>query len=272
MKRASTLLFFTLFVSLALPAQATQPKRRPASKTLVKGQGHPRGAGKKPSESGPDASEILKKSDDARMPDGTISFNVRVEDKNGAEVTGDTTYHVFAKGDDRAMIETTAPARLKGRKLLMRGDDLWLYLPTVKRPTRVGLQQRLTGEVANGDVARTRFFSDYTPKKLGNETVSGKVTHKLELKAKKKETTYRRAILWVEASSFQPVKAEFFAISGKLLKRSEYFDYKMILGGTRATRVLIRDALKPAKASELFYSEFSREELDDSFFTKESLM
>jgi outer membrane lipoprotein-sorting protein len=139
------------------------------------------------------------------MPDGTISFSVTVTDKDAEEVQGETTYRVSAKGEDLAMIETTAPARLKGRKLLMRGDDLWLYLPTVKRPTRVGLQQRLTGEVANGDIARTRFFVDYKPKKMGEEKIKGKTCHKLELKAKKK-TTYRRILLWWKPPRFNPRK------------------------------------------------------------------
>lgn len=260
---------FSALSSLAVVLALSSPCEAVATKIQRKTLKTPKAA---KSTDGASAEEILRKSDDARMPDGTISFTVRVEDRNGTEVTGDTTYRVYAKGDDKAMIETSAPARLKGRKLLMRGDDLWLYLPTVKRPTRVGLQQRLTGEVANGDVARTRFFSDYNPKKTGEEKIGGKTCHKLELKAKKKETTYRRVLLWVEVGTFQPAKAEFFALSGKLLKRSEYLDYKNIMGGTRATRVLIRDALKPAKASELHYEEFNREELDDSFFTKESLM
>ncbi len=259
---AHTLIVTTVLLAngLAAPVWAKKPAKKAPHKAAHA------------SDAGVSAEEILKRSDEARMPDGTISFSVTVTDKDAEEVQGETTYRVSAKGEDLAMIETTAPARLKGRKLLMRGDDLWLYLPTVKRPTRVGLQQRLTGEVANGDIARTRFFVDYKPKKMGEEKIKGKTCHKLELKAKKKETTYRRILLWVETSTFQPAKAEFFALSGKLLKRSEYFDYQNVLGSNRATRVLIRDALKPAKSSELKYQDFKREQLDDSFFTKESLM
>jgi outer membrane lipoprotein-sorting protein len=261
-----TLISILVTMALATIGAYAKPGTKPASALSKKSN-----KADKPTP-GVSAESILQKADDARMPDGTISFYVRVEDRNGTEVLGDTTYHVWAKGEAQAMIETTLPARLKGRKLLMKGDDLWLYLPSVKRPTRVGLQQRLTGEVANGDIARTRFHADYKPKIVGTETLSGRSCHKLELRAKKKETTYRRVLLWVETSSGQPVKAEFFALSGKLLKRSEYFDYKNILGGNRATRVLIRDAIKPSRMSELFYSDFQREELDDSFFTKESLM
>jgi outer membrane lipoprotein-sorting protein len=215
--------------------------------------------------------EILKKADDARAPEGTFSFFVKIKDYDGAKLLRTNLYKVFSKGDTYALIETESPLRLKGRKILLRGDDLWLYLPSVKRPTRISLQQRLTGEVANGDIARTRFFEDYAAKISGKETVEGKPHFILDLVAKNDSVTYRRVQLWVDQKTYQPSKAQFYAISGKLLKTSLYSDFKTALGQPRASRVIIKDALASNKQSHLNYYQYQRETLDDSFFTKEAL-
>lgn len=216
-------------------------------------------------------SEILRKADDARAPEGDFSFFVKIKDYDGSKLLRTQLYKVFCKGEKYALIETEAPMRLKGRKILLREDDLWLYLPSVKKPTRISLQQRLTGEVANGDIARTRFFDDYVAKISGKEAVEGRQVVVLDLAARKDSVTYRRVQLWVDGQNYQPSKANFYALSGKLLKTSLYSDYKMALGTLRASKVVIKDSLAPNKQSHLNYYQYKREELDESFFTKEAL-
>lgn len=41
-----------------------------------------------------------------------------------------------------------------------------MFMPDVSQPVRLSLAQRLTGQVANGDLARANFASDYHPKIL----------------------------------------------------------------------------------------------------------
>lgn len=217
------------------------------------------------------ADEILRRADVAKGPDGMFSFLVKVKDYDGDSMLRENLYHVYCKGNKRALIETLAPTRLQGRKVLMRDEDLWLYMPSVHRPTRISLQQRLTGEVANGDIARTSFQEDYTPKLLGKFTRKGKAYLKLALTAKHKDTTYRKIQLWVDPTNYRPAHADFFALSGKLLKTSEYDEFEDIFGEARATKVTIRDALRPTKQSHLKYYQYRRETLDDSFFNKESM-
>ncbi|MBY0370443.1 outer membrane lipoprotein-sorting protein [bacterium] len=251
-------------LALATPKKnAAKATRHPASATKP--------AGAKPSAKTLSPAEILRKADDARAPEGSFSFQVKITDYDGASALRTNVYKVFSKDDKYALIETLAPTRLQGRKILLRGEDLWLYLPSVKRPTRISLQQRLTGEVANGDIARTRFFDDYAAKITGQETIGGKPHYVLDLHAKSESVTYRRVQLWVDTASYQPAKAQFYALSGKLLKTSNYSDFAPALGLPRASKVVIKDALAPNKQSHLSYSQYAREDLDDSFFTKEAL-
>lgn len=217
------------------------------------------------------ADQIVKNADEARGPQGTYSCHVKVDDIEAGTVSSETTYKVYSKNVDLTLIDTIAPPRLLGRKLLMRDNDLWLYLPTVKRPTRVSFQQRLTGEVSNGDIARTNFAKDYDAKLVGTETMKGKVCYKLSLTAKRKEVTYRSIMYWVDKSNFRPIKVDFYALSGKLLKSGEYSSPKPVLGKIRMTEMIITDALRATRQSHLLYSDYKVEKLDDSFFNKETL-
>jgi outer membrane lipoprotein-sorting protein len=153
----------------------------------------------------------------------------------------------------------------------MRNNDLWLYLPSVKRATRISLQQRLTGEVSNGDLARSNLFEDYVPKSIKSQKMGNLPCYVLDLKAKSKIATYRRIQLWIQQSDSRPVRADFYALSGKILKSSEYSEFEEVLGLPRATKVVIRDALDPKRESHLKYSDFKRESLDESFFSKDGL-
>jgi hypothetical protein len=219
----------------------------------------------------PSADALVKKADEARGPAGTFSFTVRVEDREPDSARTETAYKVYSKDMLYTLVETVEPVRLKGRKLLMRENDLWLYLPDVKRPTRVSFQQRLSGEVSNGDLARTNFAGDYDATHSGEETVEKKACYKLSLSAKRKDVTYHSISYWVDKSNGRPVKADFFALSGKLLKTAAYSGFENVLGSSRMTDVLITDALHPARQSQLKYSNYRREKLPDAYFNKESL-
>lgn len=217
--------------------------------------------------------QMLKAADEGRMPAGTYTFVVTVKDY-GAGPMRETRYEVSSKsteGNVFSLVDTVFPERQKGRKLLMRGNDLWLYLPTVKRPTRISFRERLTGEVANGDISRTNFANDYQATDRGAENVGGKKCVHLSLAARNKDVTYSRIEYWIDAKTYAPVKAEFYALSGKLLKTGEYSAAKMILGKPRMSRLLIKDALQPKRQSVLDFGNFRRVELPDSLFNKESL-
>ncbi len=223
----------------------------------------------KPKTSLPNVLKLIQGADLARFPEGDISCTVNVRDYQGKELLRENVYQVFSKGSDESLVQTISPERLKGRKLLMKEDDLWLYTPDTKRPTRVSLQQKLTGEVANGDLSRTRFAKDYKVGLVQEE--KNQPQYFLELLANSKSTTYQRVELWISKTDYLPVKAKFFTESGKLLKTGEYSEPKIVLGKKRITRLEIKDALDPSRRSELVYSEVKKEKLDSSMFNKDRL-
>ena len=155
--------------------------------------------------------------------------------------------------------------------MLLRGRDLWIFLPTVSQPVRLSLAQRLTGQVANGDIARANFSGDYTPRLLKTEPVDGEPMHLLELTAVDRAVTYGRVLLWVQQAKSYPHKAEFYSLSGRLLKTCRYENFRQLGGNVRPTRLVMTDALRQGEESVLEYSDLKLRDLPSRMFTKEYL-
>jgi outer membrane lipoprotein-sorting protein len=154
----------------------------------------------------------------------------------------------------------------------MRGKDLWLFLPNVSQPVRLSLSQRLTGQVANGDLARANFAGDYVPSITSSDTIKGQPHYVLELKASDRSVTYNRVVYWVNKSNYRPYKAEFYALSGKLLKTCLYDNFKDSAGAFRPTTLIMEDALADGGKSVLEYKNFVLRDLPDKYFNKDYLM
>lgn len=216
--------------------------------------------------------QIVKKADRARFPDGDVSCEVAVADFSKGKATGNSTYKIKARGSEASLVDTIEPPRQQGQKLLMLSDNLWFISPNIKRPTRISMQQRLTGQVANGDIARTDFSGDYSSVLKGKTKLGTTECYFLELTAKRKDVTYAKLEYWVDSAKNLPLKINFFATSGKLLKVGTYSDFKATSDGVvRPLTLTIEDAIDKSKKSILKYSKIKKDKFDDSVFNKESL-
>ncbi len=217
------------------------------------------------------AEEILKKADEVRNPQLDYKVEVIVTNIKPDKENVKMKYEVLVKGRDKTIIKTVEPVADRGTSLLMINYDLWVFLPTISQPLRISLQQRLIGEVANGDIARANFSGDYSPKILKTENINGKEHYVLELIAKDERVTYHRVTLWVQKDNFHPLKAEFYAVSGRILKTCKYENYKKLAGKLRPTRLVLVDALKPAHQSLIEYDDMKTTNLPEKWFTKDHL-
>jgi outer membrane lipoprotein-sorting protein len=165
----------------------------------------------------------------------------------------------------------TEPASERGQIMLMKGRDLWIFLPNVSQPVRLSLAQRLTGQVANGDLARANFSGDYNPRLLRSERIDGENYYVLELSAIDRSVTYQRVVYWVRESNSAPYRAEFYSASNRLLKTCTYEKFDKMLGASRPTRLVMEDALRGGEQSVLEYTAMKLRDLPDKVFTKDYL-
>lgn len=217
------------------------------------------------------AKSIVEKADRVRFPADPFEAVVTITSTDADGTAEPRRYRVFAKGQDNTIVMVTEPASERGQVLLMKGRDLWIFLPTVSQPVRLSLAQRLTGQVANGDLARANFAGDYTAKLLRTEKLDNESLYVLDLTAVDRSVAYHRVMYWVRQGTYWPVKAEFYSLSDRLLKTCLYQNFKTMAGRERPTRLVMQNALIKDEESILEYSAMKVRELPDRMFTKDFL-
>lgn len=217
------------------------------------------------------AEKLVQEADRLRLPQTDFQVEVTITNVTPDNARDEHKYRVLSKGHDDTLIQTLYPPAERGQILLMKGHDLWAFLPAVSQPVRLSLAQRLTGQVANGDLARANFAGDYTSSLLRSETLEETVYQVLELRAVDHSVTYARVLYWVRKTDGRPYKAEFYSASGRLLKTCFYTEYRPAAGAIRPTRLIIEDALRRGEKSILDYDHYALRPLPDKLFTKDYL-
>ena len=219
----------------------------------------------------PQARRIVEEADRIRFPAEGFQVDVAIVTTGKDKAPDERRYRVLSKGNDNTVVMITEPASERGQILLMKGRELWIFLPNVSQPVRLSLAQRLTGQVANGDLARANFAGDYLARVLRTEMIDGEKHDVLELTAIDRGVTYQRVVYWVRESNSAPHKAEFYSASNRLLKTCMYEKFDRMAGKLRPTRLVMEDALHAGEQSVLEYSAMKLRDLPDKIFTKDYL-
>lgn len=219
----------------------------------------------------PAARIIVEKADQIRFPRDGFQVDIKIDTEQDGQSSETRRYRVLSKGNDNTVVMIVEPASERGQIMLMRARDLWIFLPEVSQPVRLSLAQRLTGQVANGDLARANFAGDYHSRVLRTETIDGASYHVLELIAVDRGVAYQKVLYWVKQSDNSPYKAEFYSLSNRLLKTCLYENFQVMLGERRPTRLVMENALRKGERSILEYSDMRRRDLPDRVFTREYL-
>jgi len=218
-----------------------------------------------------DVVALMERADAIRFPRESFETQVTVTNYSNGEAGDVREYKVMSRGNENTIVLTESPASERGQALLMRGRDLWIFVPTVSQPVRLSLSQRLTGQVANGDLARANFAGDYTATLAGREVIDEQDTWVLDLTAATRGVTYAKVRYWVTVADDRPVRAEFYAVSGRLLKVARYEAFKELAGRERPTRLILEDALNEGEYSVLEYASMEIKELPERMFTQQYL-
>jgi outer membrane lipoprotein-sorting protein len=211
-----------------------------------------------------DAVELLAKADGFRAGFDSFVSRVRITNQEGDRRPEEAEFEVSSRGENSFI--RFLSARNKGQAVLMRGDDMWLLLPAVARPVRITPIQRLMGNAANGDIARMRYTTDYTPSIVEEATLDGEPVAVLELKAKRKGATYTRILYMVRRRDGRPLRADFFLTSGKPMKSATFGGLRELGGRPMLTRLVIQDVVKSDSRSTVDILELAPARLPDKLF------
>lgn len=224
--------------------------------------------------SAPNAETLLKTADRSRggLSEGLV-WDLKITSVS-QDQNSEFSYQVKAK-ENFALAKCTAPARSKDEIYLFQDKNLWVHRPGLKKPMSLSVKQKLIGQAANGDIATTNYFRDYTPKIVGEETVAGVKTWKLNLKAKSNDVTYDQINYWVSQDKMLGIQAEYLTLQNEVFKKAN-FEYKnqIVKDGKSipfVSKLVITDAKDSKLKSELIYSQPKSEIIDESAFNVNKL-
>ncbi len=215
----------------------------------------------------PSPVEILKAVDQYRGYSSPFTVTITIQDFEGETPLNRIEFFARIKSIKDTHLIYTAPAKDKGKMFLMSGETLWFYQPNLQKPIRISARQRLLGNISNGDVARANYSEDYVPTIVSRE--NGQL--KLALAAKTEAVPYKKILLWIEAQTYKPLKGEYYAVSGRLLKTATFTKFKVYGNHERVAELSIVDGVMTSKKSLLLYHGYTPKALDDYYFNVDYL-
>lgn len=216
----------------------------------------------------PTAQEVLAKANGIIAP---AAYKADVEmithRKDGSSKTYE--FKTAKQGSDKLRLTFASPRTLSGHEILRLGDDLWRYVPSLKRAMRVASRDDFeAGDFRNADVLRVDLVRDYKVtdmKESGDNWI-------LDLSAATKQAGYDRVLFTVRKRDFMPLEQSFFASSGKKLRSLTYSTPATFGKHTRPSKLKMVNELTKGQYSEMTIRAF---EVVDSIpaktFRRESL-
>ncbi len=216
-------------------------------------------------------SNILQKIDRYRVPYEQFLIRTKLTSYEGNTVKESAVFDAYINGEDRSLV-IEKKGKNKDMKILYVDEKMWVQLPGSRRPIRITPIQRLMGQASNGDVAKVGFVSDYSVVSLDTVRLEDQTCYKLLLKAKRTSSTYNKIILFVLKENCQPVKAEFFLISGKHFKTAEYVQFGLFQGKLLLEKMIIYDELRTDRKTVFEYTVIKEKELPVRYYNKNYLI
>ncbi|CAM3928687.1 outer membrane lipoprotein-sorting protein [Rahnella bruchi] len=226
------------------------------------------------------AGEIIKRADEIRSPDQPFRYTVTVKAyQDGASQPVQTQVLDISmrfikpdannQADARSLMRFVYPASDKGKVMLSDWYDLWFWTPELRRPIPISPQQRLVGQISNGDVIVTNFEYAYNARLTGETSCGAAQCYQLILERKSAAVTWPKIIYLVEKGSWRPFRADYLSLDDKVVKSVSWQDYRLLLDKQRPGKILVTDARHANRYSVMEYSDVRYESLPQFHFTKE---
>jgi outer membrane lipoprotein-sorting protein len=206
----------------------------------------------------------------------------RTEKAEGAMIITDRfgsrtkTFILYAEGADRMLIEFTNPEE-RGQKIMRLEDEIYLYFPDAEEVIRLqgsALKESVMGsDFSYEDMTGERELLDlYRARLLDTVTEGGRRLYVLELEARERGVAYPRQKIWVDAERMVLDRAQYFALSDRLLKSLEVLEVIQVAGKSVPSRLIMRDEMKKSSSTEFVVDSMRiNEPLPAGIFSLESL-
>lgn len=229
--------------------------------------------------------DIMRRNYDAlKVRDSTSSATFTLVDRNGDARKRLTTSYTKLQTDgvdNMRTVQFKSPADISGTATLLvehadRDDDLWVYLPALKKVRRLSASNKKDSFVGTdftyGDMIGYRV-DEWTHRLLREEAIDGVACWVVESVPKsdavKSDTGYARRQTWVRKDNYAAAQIEVWDLGGQILKRMSFTELKSVGSGGKWTPMHMKaENLQTGHKTLIDVTQFEADKgLDDRFFT-----
>jgi outer membrane lipoprotein-sorting protein len=224
-----------------------------------------------------ESAQLLKTIDLRQKNSGDYKALVYMEQKERDKA--DVVYELvlYRRGaDEKLMMLFLKPKTEQGKGYLRIEKNLWMYDPSVGKWERRTERERIAGTGSRRrDFDESRLADEYTPEFEGEEKLGAYEVHKLKLTAKDGvDVSYPVLKLWVDKATSNILKAQDYALSGRLMRTTYYPKWQKIYSESKKADIFypqeirIYDEVDKANSTLVLIKSIDLSALDANLFTK----
>jgi outer membrane lipoprotein-sorting protein len=215
----------------------------------------------------PDADEIIRRVD-AAMAYDECELRVSFEDRKASGATRRLEAEVWYAKSAGTMIGFVAPAREKGKRILMIGDSMWMGAPGLSKPVRLSGKEAFMGtSFTNDDIMNFDKADDYDCRILSSDARGWTI----ELIARKRSLPYQRAVL-VVGRDYLPQEQTMYLLSGERSKTIQFSDPRDYGGKRRPSTIRVVDAMSKGSSTTVVFESIVEGRVDRSKLSPDRFM
>ncbi len=228
----------------------------------------------------PQPSEIMKKLDNLFSQKGDLTATIKIIQKKKDLGVKIYKFKIFRSDKrDAFLLLFLEPPSEKGNGYLKIGDNFWLYRRNTRTFQHISRDADISGtNMKIGDMEKQKLSELYRPltDKNGKQIITaemlGKIpVYKFTIIAKTKDVTYPKITYWVRRDNYLPLKAQYFSLSGTLLRTSYFLKYTRIKGRYFLLEGVFIDEFEKGNRSALKVENIKVKPIPDYVFTKQYL-
>lgn len=176
-------------------------------------------------------------------------------------------------GLDYSLMKVLAPKKEQGVATLKRGNEMWNYLPkirkTIKVPPSMMMGSWMGSDFTNDDLMREGSWVEEFEVTL--EEVNG--VYVLDLVAKENTVTVWGAMqIYIDVESLLPIKQLYIDEDGSVVREMHFSDVKTFDGVSLPTVMTLKPLDKEGNLTRVIYEDMQfNVNIDESFFTLQNL-
>ncbi len=229
----------------------------------------------------PSGAQLAEHLDRVRRPLKSFRVGITLTEIRDGKVSRTGEYVVYTRKvagypDFDTLTICKAPPDDRGKVLLTKGNDAWLYDPKSARPVSISYDKmRNRFFVAYGLTAS--FVQEYDGENLGEDkgVDAARKEHDcwhLRLTHRGKAGLVPESLqYWLDRETLRPVRGQIYSSSGKLLRTAYYTEFKNVLDEIRPTRLPIVSGVERGLVTDVHFTDLAYQDTPANAFTREAM-